>query len=268
MRGNCKLSTNKPDPRKARPALKTTMQTTKHRASAPIVQCPAPTSKNFQNLAGMRFGRLLATSFYGIRTFENGQHHYFWICQCDCGKEKTVAGHHLRHGFIQSCGCYKRELTIKQNTTHGRCFTKEYKIWIGMLRRCSDQKCKDWRNYGGRGIRVSESWKKFINFFNDMQLCPKNHTLERLDVNGLYEKSNCVWATYKQQGRNRRNNTLVTYGSVTKCVAWWAEATGIPKDVLFWRLKRWTVEKALTTPVKPVKSLRNHSEFNGVGGCV
>lgn len=96
--------------------------------------------------------------------------------------------------------------------------TPEYKVWYHMRRRCSpnERRIKDYNDYYARGIRVCERWQSFSNFFADMGPRPTpNHTLERIDVNGNYEPSNCKWATWAEQQLNKRNTVYATINGVT-----------------------------------------------------
>ena len=79
-----------------------------------------------------------------------------------------------------------------------------------MIGRCHNVNSHKYQSYGARGIKVCESWlSSFDNFIRDMGPRPsKDHSIERLDNNGNYEKLNCVWATREQQGANKRNSVL------------------------------------------------------------
>lgn len=80
-----------------------------------------------------------------------------------------------------------------------------YQTWVGVLQRCTDPAQPNYENYGGRGVTVCERWKHFKNFVEDMGIRPsKNHSIDRIDVNGNYEPSNCKWSTRKEQNRNKR----------------------------------------------------------------
>ena len=83
--------------------------------------------------------------------------------------------------------------------------TPEFKCWDSMLQRCSNPNHESYFRYGGRGIKVCQRWSKFENFFTDMGKRPSGLTLERINNNGNYTPKNCKWATWKEQGQNKRN---------------------------------------------------------------
>lgn len=150
---------------------------------------------------GERYGRLIVIKILPPRKVR---------CVCDCGKECDVERSHLRSGSMRSCGCLTRELRTK----HGMSHTKVYYVWHAMLQRCENPNSKNWKNYGARGISVCLQWHDFSQFFSDMGPRPPRGTLERIEVNGNYEPSNCVWASYRAQARNKRNNVWVSVDGV------------------------------------------------------
>lgn len=142
----------------------------------------------------------------------------------------------------------------KNYDTQGR----EYRAWSALKSRCQNPNDHHYKNWGGRGIKVCSSWQVFENFLADMGECPDGMTIERKDNNGDYEPGNCVWATMRTQRRNTRQNVFLSHVGKTLTVTDWAELLGVPRGVLFQRLRHgWTVERTLDEPVahKPPKSL-------------
>lgn len=170
------------------------------------------------DLTGQRFGRLVAKSRGPANKFK----HSTWHCVCDCGTETVTETQKLRSGHSQSCGCAFRETIGKVQLRHGACvggLTAEYNAWSSAVDRCENPNAECFPNYGGRGIRMSPEWRTdFANFLADMGKRPKGTTLDRIDVNGHYERGNCRWATPAVQARNKRNNIYVALEDGTKVI--------------------------------------------------
>lgn len=147
-------------------------------------------------------------------------------------------------------------------TKHGYCRrgfeSVEYRAWKGMIKRCYDPKHKSFKRYGGRGIGVCDEWKKsFEAFLRDMGKRPAStHTVERKKNDCDYSKSNCRWATWREQARNRSSNVFIEWNGARKSVAEWSEVVGIRTAIIYGRIKLgWTPEEALSTP----SLLSNHA---------
>jgi hypothetical protein len=132
-------------------------------------------------------------------------------------------------------------------TTHGMSKTPIYRTWCAMRCRCFDFCCKNYFNYGGRGITVCDRWLTFENFFEDMGPRPPGLQLERKDNDGNYEPGNCIWADRVQQANNKRNNRHITSHGLTMTLAQWARHKGLPMTRVHNRLNQlgWPVWKAL-----------------------
>lgn len=227
----------------------------KHIDPARIIPCALPSGKRFNNVSGMRFGRLEVLRLAG-RTASRMDWCYLWECRCVCGATTYSTSANLKSGTTASCGCLKKEMVSKAQTVHGLSNTPEWDVWIGMKTRCYNTNVKHFCRYGGRGIRVCDSWlSDFEAFLNDMGPRPSpKHSLERRDNNGNYEPSNCYWATASQQARNRRSNVNLNFNGVTLCYQGWDDRLGFLSGTVRRRLKDgWTIEQALTTPVRYVR---------------
>jgi hypothetical protein len=169
------------------------------------------------DLTGERFGRLVV-----LERVENSKHNAAqWLCQCDCGKRIIANSNNLRTLHTSSCGCKRAETTSrflkKYNTKHGGCNERLYAVWQGIISRVTRPGNKRYTDYGGRGIKICDEWKDYSVFrdwaysngYNENALYGKC-TIDRIDVNGNYEPSNCRWVDLKTQANNKRGTD---YGS-------------------------------------------------------
>lgn len=156
---------------------------------------------NVVDLIGKQFYRLTVIEFSFCRKGNS-----FWLCQCICGNTSIVMARALKTGHTKSCGCLQRETSKKVNTHHGMEHTNFYTVWCNIKARCLNKNGKDYPYYGARGIKVCDRWlNSFENFMEDMYSSYKQGLeLDRIDVNGNYEPSNCRWITHKANGQNTR----------------------------------------------------------------
>lgn len=188
--------------------------------------------------AGSRFGRWVVV---GIEGWGGSSR---WLLRCDCGTEKVMRIINVLKGVSTSCGCYNAEL----RTRHGMSRSRPYKIWAQMRNRCGNPSNDNFPNYGGRGIAVCERWEVFENFWADMRegYAPKL-TLERRDVNGNYEPSNCCWIPRPDQLQNQRRTIWVETPGGRMTLSQAARAFGIKRDTLRRRVRDgWPPERLLS----------------------
>lgn len=206
------------------------------------------------SLIGKRFGRLTVVK---LSSLAYGRGSYWW-CTCECGsRSRLFSGSELNRGNTKSCGCLTREIVSQRNRTHGKSDTVEWKTWQAMRKRCTNPLHPHYPSYGGRGIRVCDAWiNSFETFLKDMGHKPSpEYSLDRLNNEGHYEPANCAWRTSRQQQNNRRTTVQLTHQGQTMSLAYWAERTGIKHTILYRRIREgWSVERALTTPVRAQKS--------------
>lgn len=195
------------------------------------------------NMIGKKFNRLTVLE----ECKERKERKKVYKCICECGNIVYAIGTRLRNNKVKSCGCLKHD--IKSNFKHGKRHTRLYSIWYDMKRKCYKTNRKDYHCYGGRGIKVCDEWLyDFMVFYNWSMSHGYNDnlTIDRIDVNGNYEPSNCRWTDMKTQGNNRRTNILLTYNGETKTMTEWAEYLNIPYSTIKHRHnKKWTDKECL-----------------------
>ncbi|GMX64564.1 hypothetical protein Elgi_38330 [Paenibacillus elgii] len=213
----------------------------------------------YRDLTGQKFDRLTVVKYIGRNKINRGA---IWLCECCC-ENKTkieVEARRLKAGTKKSCGCLQRESITKHNLSR----TRIYKIHKSMMDRCNNPNSKtNYDNYGARGIRVCEEWLGDEGFINFYKWSLENGyddllTLDRKDVNGNYEPENCRWATKKEQGNNRRDNTLIKHNGEVKTLSQWAEKAGLHISTLLNRIKRGgDLAVILSTPPQKAKKQSN-----------
>lgn len=190
---------------------------------------------NWTIAPGDRYGRLIAVKPTDATST--------WVFACDCGKTLVTHLSPVRRGRTKSCGCLRVDNATALghgSATHGRSLTPEYRAWEHMHSRCSNPKVANFKDYGGRGIRVCERWHSFECFLADMGPRPsKAHSIDRYPNNdGDYEPGNCRWATPVEQASNRRVNRIVTYEGRQMTLKEACERSGLPRSTAYARLKR------------------------------
>ncbi|KAA0770785.1 hypothetical protein DN392_22740 [Bacillus sp. BB51/4] len=183
-----------------------------------------------------------------------------WKCQCECGEIRYILAQDLMQEKGQkSCGCIVKDRVREAQTTHGMSKHRLYGIWDAMKGRCYRETHESYMYYGGRGIKVCEEWKNSFENFMNWALSngyKDDLTIDRIDVNGNYEPSNCRWETMKEQANNRRphkrkNVKQITFDEKTMSLDDWSKETGINVCTLRQRINNgWSIEKALTTPAR------------------
>ena len=153
------------------------------------------------------------------------QKRHYGIFKCNCGVFFKTSIFNVKSKNTISCGCHLSKTTSNRNKTHGFCKNKIYGTWCSMIQRCTKKESKNYKNYGGRGINVCGRWLKIENFIEDMYPSYKDGlSIDRIDVNGNYEPSNCRCVNSNIQARNTRilqsNNTSgyrgVSYSKIMK----------------------------------------------------
>ena len=147
----------------------------------------------------------------------------FGIYRCFCGKEFKTRTHYIKSKHTKSCGCIKD--IVKSGYKHGQYRHELYGHYRAMIERCYNPKQTCYDRYGGRGIRVCGRWLEDINnYIEDMYpTFKKGLTIERIDVNGNYEKSNCKWVDMVTQAHNKDYDNIMKYNTTGYIGVWKAK---------------------------------------------
>lgn len=193
---------------------------------------------NINDLTGRVFGKLKVREMQPKTTRKT-----YWICECECGNEKTIRSDRLLGGVTSSCGCVKKQqddINLIKNHRHQKSGTRLYNIWQNMKNRCYKETDKRYHRYGGRGIIVCEEWQgvdEFLKWASETGY-KDNLTIDRIDNDGNYEPSNCKWSTLKEQSNNRRTTHKITYQNKTQSLKEWTEELGLNYGTVHSRLVR------------------------------
>ena len=194
-------------------------------------------SKPLNNLQGFHFGSLTVLQLG--KSHGNGA---VWLCQCKCGTQKEIRASDMVQGSVKSCGCEHTQRIAKASTTHGMKKTRTYSIWGAMRSRCN----RIHQDYSCRGITYDERWDSFENFYLDMGEVPEGMSIDRIDVNGNYNKDNCRWATREQQANNTRANVFIEWNGKRQTRSQWERELNMKPTTLRSRLKAgWSLDRAM-----------------------
>ena len=205
---------------------------------------------------GQRFGHLTVMKLDHIKTkiYRGWKRNIeYYLVKCDCGNERIIEKTKLTLNRQISCGCIGKINIKKAATKHGQYKTRLNRIWAGMKTRCNNVNATEYKNYGGRGIKVCDEWQDFEHFYNWAinNGYRDDLTIDRIDVNGNYCLDNCKRSRNNEHSNNRRDTIFITYNNETHCLTEWAEILGFNYSVLFERLKRgFEIERAFTQPLQ------------------
>ena len=195
--------------------------------------------------------------------------HRYYECKCDCGNTFYSMIHLVRDGQRISCGCFRRsregyvpKIKGKYATSVKKKTVPLYRIYHDMHRRCEKPYRHDFKNYGGRGIKVCDEWSGEDGFDNFCDWAYENGyienapygkcTLDRIDCNGNYEPDNCRWADELTQANNRRNNHIVHINGFSQTLTNACRSRSIDYRLVQTRLNRgWNEEEAFI-PIKGI----------------
>ena len=161
------------------------------------------------------------------------------VVKCDCGNVKTIETKQFR--YLKSCGCMIR------GHSHLMSSSKIYSSWANMKERCDNTNHVSYENYGGRGISYEPKWRSFESFYDDMKdTYIEGYSLERIDCNGNYEKSNCTWIPVNEQPKNTRRTYKIHSNGKTLTPSEWAVELGVSRSSIYYYFRKYgNLEKLL-----------------------
>ena len=190
-------------------------------------------NKSSLDLIGQKVGKLTIIE----KTKERLHNSVLWRASCECGGERLISSHQFKYQKVKSCGC----------TRKGYRKTREYTIWANMIQRCNNENSPRYNDYGGRNIKVCEEWTSAINFIEwaHNNGYEDNLSLERIDVNGNYEPSNCTWIELDEQAKNKRNSIKVIIDNEELSLKEASIKYNVPKQTIYDRYKAGKKDKDL-----------------------
>lgn len=207
------------------------------------------TAKQITDLTGQKFGNLTVVELIPRKYGEPVK----WKCVCDCGNERICSSADLKHEGVTKCKVCTRDSLQKR-------YPRLVRIYANMKQRCGNPKHTSYDRYGGRGITVCEEWNNSFDAFVEWAInngYRDDLTIDRIDVDGNYEPSNCRWATILEQANNTSQNVEITYKGETHSRSEWSRILNIKNATLQNRLNSgWSIEEAFETP--PSKRNRKH----------
>ena len=226
------------------------------------------TYTDYEDLTGKKFNRLTVIKRVDDDFASNGHRIFKYLCRCDCGNEIITTASHLRAGHTKSCGCIRIKAPWRKENPGYRIGG----IYRGMIDRCYNPSNMHYKDYGGRGITVCNEWlnkgkddysgeETFYNWAITHGYAD-NLTIDRINVNGNYEPSNCRWVDKDTQANNTRTNNCVTYNGDTFTQADWARIFGYNHSTISRRrIAGYSDEDAITMPCYNTKTnTRNQIE--------
>ena len=189
-------------------------------------------------MIGDKFNRLIVLEKY----YKHNRLYY--KCLCDCGNICYIRGDSIKSGHIKSCGCLHKEVSSKlglKSVIHGKTNTRLYNIYRGIKQRCYNKNNQAYVNYGERGIKMCDEWRNdFITFYNWSMNNGYNDdlTIDRIDVDGNYEPSNCRWVTKSVQNNNTRKTIYLAYSGKFQTFTQWAKELNVNRNTIRQRYYR------------------------------
>lgn len=199
---------------------------------------------------------VISDAFYAILGTTKPRKTKFHKIMCSCGMKTQKAAYLINR--TNACNnCKLKNNAERKKTISG---SREYITWESMKGRCYNPNNNKFKNYGARGIKVCDRWlNSFQNFLKDMGKKPSDkHSIDRVDNDGPYSPSNCVWSLPKEQSRNKTTSRKLFYKGKDRTIAEIAEMENVKYSAIMYRVMR----KSLTADeiIKEIKQRNQHHD--------
>ena len=207
---------------------------------------------SYKDYTGIERGRFTFISFDHIHVTPTGKKIPYWLCECRCGTRKILSSKDVMSGHTLSCGCLQKEKASKAQFKHGMSESRLYQIWENMRKRCNNPASKRYSTYGKRGIRVCKEWNDDFSAFKDWAFLngySEDLTIDRIDVNGNYEPTNCQWLSMNEQAKNKTNTHHFEINGKTYLTSELSALYDIPEKTIYARYYRGDRGERLVRPL-------------------
>jgi len=182
-------------------------------------------SHKFKDLTNQEYGFL--TALY-VDECKTTPHHTYWVCQCICGKTRSLQTYQLTSGRVTSCGCQNPRTKLH---AIGKNRKRIYSVYSSMIARCHNSKSISYRYYGEKGISVCDEWK---NSFESFVAWAENNgyndslSIDRIDNSKGYSPSNCRWIPLSEQSNNKSTTVSISHNGETHNLKTWSDILNFP----------------------------------------
>lgn len=224
--------------------------------------CSHYCSREFKNkipVIGIRSNLLKVIEEVSPTYAANGNPIRMVMCVCDCGNYRVKQLASVKSGIAKSCGCLNKVHIRKIQSAflkHNLCGHPLHNAWGNMKQRCFNNKCKSWKYYGGRGVKICDEWVKDFKAFYNWAInngWQKGLHLDK-DILGdglLYSPYTCCFITKSKNSENTRKVRYIDYDGVRMSLANLSKKYKLPRYVIIKRIKlNWDLYKVFNTPVK------------------
>lgn len=173
---------------------------------------------SFKDITGQKFGHLTALRIDTLRTTKK---HTYWICQCTCGRTRTLQLHQLTSEKVTSCGCQNTK--VKKGTVISK-DKRLYSLYSSMVARCTNPNAISYKFYGAKGITVCDEWRNDYKNFYDWAVSSgykDGLSIDRIDNAKGYSPNNCRWVTFHEQVNHKENSVYYSHNGETHTMAEW-----------------------------------------------